>query len=301
MGPRVALVAGLATALAWIGGCSTAETPFPDTGGLLVVLRDSSLGTQRSPTAQRIYVGWNLQGVTAVVPEFPSGYSYLPVVPCELFASAGRDADPRRCGGSALTLQSDVARPLTIELDVIRMEARRAERPDLPLEGDWDGDGVTNSVDNCPTVSNPAQENVNAGQESIVAGDACSSIDPLTELPTIPDQDLDGVSDFVDNCQWVPNAPSEEGAAQADSDADGIGDACELRAPVFLPGGQLRLVCETEYTQSVSSLAVFVVDFDAALVCDASFTGCTLDPSAVTLAQSGNTAVTEVACRLAVP
>jgi len=57
---------------------------------------------------------------------------------------------------------------------------------------DSDGDGVSNSADNCPTVANPDQT----------------------------DSDGDGVGDACENCRCVPNPD------QADSDGDGVGDAC---------------------------------------------------------------------------
>jgi hypothetical protein len=59
--------------------------------------------------------------------------------------------------------------------------------------GDADGDGVLNADDNCPTTSNPDQE----------------------------DGDGDGWGDACDNCPDVANE------AQTDSDGDGVGDACE--------------------------------------------------------------------------
>jgi hypothetical protein len=73
-------------------------------------------------------------------------------------------------------------------------------------DNDVDGDGYCRDADNCPTVSNSDQTDIDADG----SGNACDL-----------DDDGDGVADASDNCQLVRNA------AQTDSDADGRGDACE--------------------------------------------------------------------------
>jgi plastocyanin len=70
---------------------------------------------------------------------------------------------------------------------------------------DTDGDGVIDSLDNCPNISNPNQRDFDSNGE----GDLCE------------DSDGDGVLDYKDVCPYIPNAD------QKDSDFDGIGDVCD--------------------------------------------------------------------------
>ncbi len=74
-----------------------------------------------------------------------------------------------------------------------------------PCDPDRDGDGVPNTVDNCPDVPNPTQADINGDG----IGDACE------------DSDGDTVVDAIDNCIAVPNTD------QSDIDNDGKGDACD--------------------------------------------------------------------------
>ena len=79
---------------------------------------------------------------------------------------------------------------------------------DLHRAADQDYDGVPDATDNCPTVSNADQADLD--KDGI--GDACD---------TATDSDNDGVIDKLDNCPTVANPD------QADLDTDGIGDACD--------------------------------------------------------------------------
>ena len=73
-------------------------------------------------------------------------------------------------------------------------------------DADDDGDGVKDGVDNCPAVANTGQEDLNHDGQ----GDACED-----------DDDGDGVEDSTDNCPRVTNK------GQEDLDHDGQGDACD--------------------------------------------------------------------------
>lgn len=79
-----------------------------------------------------------------------------------------------------------------------------------PCDEDKDGDGVPNSTDNCDVTVNPEQVDWDGDKR----GDVC---DPQPRN----DIDDDDVGDALDNCKTDPN-PFQE-----DMDGDGIGDVCD--------------------------------------------------------------------------
>ncbi|WP_232225342.1 thrombospondin type 3 repeat-containing protein [Christiangramia salexigens] len=71
---------------------------------------------------------------------------------------------------------------------------------------DSDGDGIEDTLDNCPNIANPDQANNDGDSE----GDVCDD-----------DDDNDGIEDTLDNCPFTAN-PGQE-----NYDGDSEGDACD--------------------------------------------------------------------------
>ena len=89
---------------------------------------------------------------------------------------------------------------------------------DSNVDNDKDGDGIIDSKDNCPDISNPDQADIDGDG----IGDSCDD-----------DKDGDGINNDDDNCPDVANAD------QKDSDKDTIGDVCD---PVFnLPTNNFKV------------------------------------------------------------
>ncbi|MDH5673658.1 MAG: thrombospondin type 3 repeat-containing protein [Myxococcales bacterium] len=104
-------------------------------------------------------------------------------------------------------------------------------------DGDTDGDGVIDTVDNC--LSDPNEDQVDQDHDG--AGDVCDNCPQVANFRQEDtdgdgegdacsqgagsvgggDGDGDGVSDATDNCPTVDNAD------QLDADGDGRGDACD--------------------------------------------------------------------------
>ncbi|MCX6270148.1 MAG: thrombospondin type 3 repeat-containing protein [Bacteroidetes bacterium] len=111
----------------------------------------------------------------------------------------------------------------------------------LIASNDLDQDGVINTADNCPCISNPGQEDND--QDGI--GNACDNC-PDKPNPDQEDYENDGVGDACDNCPFTIN-PMQE-----DADHDNVGDSCDNCPTVFNPyqydldGDKLGDVCDPD-------------------------------------------------------
>lgn len=283
-----AVIATIAVSLS----CKTIENPFPAQSNFDFEITDSLTATQLAPLPSPQIVNWKVDAMTASnITGYNGTYSFLFSGPCAYQLNALAPVIfPTACRTSGLSLASG-PEPVTatLRITISRLELRAAARPDLTGSADPDGDGLPNSSDNCPIVSNPDQLNVNPTTEAILVGDACSDLD-AAGLPTISDQDLDGVPDRSDNCFWYPNPRAPGETAPLDADRNGIGDACERVAPVALVSGPITIQCDAvSFTPEPSKVALFRMDFGrpGVLTCDAGFTGCTITPNALKVSQVG--------------
>ena len=80
-------------------------------------------------------------------------------------------------------------------------------------DSDCDVDSVLDADDNCPTVDNPGQEDLDGD----LIGDACD----FCENDAENDIDVDGICGDLDNCPHVGNVE------QTNTDGDAQGDACD--------------------------------------------------------------------------
>ena len=99
-------------------------------------------------------------------------------------------------------------------------------------DDDADNDGIPNTPDNCPLVSNPDQFDTDPDGEDM-RGDACDNCPYLPNLDQEdtdkdglgdecdPDKDNDGILNERDNCPLIANLD------QKDTDGDRLGDACD--------------------------------------------------------------------------
>ena len=149
----------------------------------------------------------------------------------------------------------------------------------MDCDGDFDGDGVSNALDNCFSTPNPDQ----ADADGDGVGDACDNC-PNTANVFQMDTDGDGLGDWCDpdadddtilneddNCPRIPNpgqtnsdddergdvcdnCPYTSNPPWNDSDGDGVGDACDT------PPGNVDFDIDPEITGNTADTLGAVED-----------------------------------------
>lgn len=296
---RLALRVVLTASAVCGGACTTIKDPVALVTTLRMQVRNSDLGIQSTPEPALQVTSWQIDEMTLALegpPGTPETFSLLPLGSCQLIDNALARSDfARQCGGeTGVVLGFSSPTRAVLRMTVSRMEGRRAERPSLPLLGDYDGDGIANFSDSCKLVPNADQNPVGTDYT------ACALLDSTTQAPVAPDQDLDKVQDLLDDCLWIPNPAGTDGL-QTDANRNGIGDVCERAVPILMPASPLRVACAFEVPGGANT--AITVDFgggssgrESAVECDASLSSCVLRPERIVLAAFPPGSATLQAC-----
>ena len=228
----------LSVTLAWLETCMTTGTVSLTINGVAIGSYDVTSGqaarrpvaattsSARWSSATRARSSWrDIKGCNLFQATFTglTGASYLMYVKATVqYSVTGPDA---YCIGDTSNgscvyrniCSSEIAIANNRTFATTLTDANMNGTPDCRETGfDADGDGIANSLDNCPYRSNVLQTD----SDSDGVGDACDNC-PLKANVNQLDTDTDGIGDVCDNCPSVAN-PS-----QSDCNNNGVGDACE--------------------------------------------------------------------------
>ncbi len=135
---------------------------------------------------------------------------------------------------------------------------------------DDDNDGIEDSEDAFPLdpleSEDTDSDGVGNNADTDDDGDGVSDEDELQNGtdPLLADTDEDGVNDDTDNCPTIANGANEDN--QADSDGNGIGDACDGAADLAGFWKVQRTITATSHTGDTSWCEGEVGDVEAAIV-----------------------------------
>jgi len=123
-----------------------------------------------------------------------------------------------------------------------------------PGGADGDTDGVGDSCDNCPSLSNSSQldtDNDGVGDACDTDIDGDGALNGGDSCPSYANDDFDG--DGV--CGGVDNCPTVSNVSQTDTDGDGIGDLCDLYPGIADSAASLNPVAYWKFDENIGSIA----------------------------------------------
>ena len=210
----------LVSATAGAGGSASCSVTTVASGGNSTCTASASAGYQFNSWTGACAGQGSTCSLTNITSDKTSAASFTPVYAVSATADAGGSAACSATtvasgGSSTCTATADAkyqfdrwtgacdGQGATCSLTNITSDQTSAASFE-PLDGD--GDGIINSSDNCPLMSNTDQLDTDGDGR----GDVCDD-----------DYDGDGITNSSDNCPLISNTD------QLDTDGDGLGDACD--------------------------------------------------------------------------
>jgi OmpA-OmpF porin, OOP family len=112
----------------------------------------------------------------------------------------------------------------------LRKNEKPLPKPQLPevlQDNDYDKDGFTNDVDNCPNTAGTVNGCPDGDRDGVAdKDDNCPEVAGLPNYKgcPIPDTDRDGINDEEDKCPQVAGVAKYNGCPVPDTDGDGVND-----------------------------------------------------------------------------
>jgi outer membrane protein OmpA-like peptidoglycan-associated protein len=108
-----------------------------------------------------------------------------------------------------------------------RPKTKAQELAEVLPPPDADNDGVTDSLDRCPSIAGPPRfagcpDSDNDGVPD--SRDECPLVAGDSSMNGCPDSDGDGINDKVDQCPYVAGTAERNGCPVPDKDGDGFND-----------------------------------------------------------------------------
>ena len=199
---------------------------------------------------------------------------------------------PAACRTSGLTLApGGNPRTATLRIKLSRLELRAAARPDLASSADPDGDGVPNAIRQLPDCRQrfSGQRERRSGDRSRWETSAPVSIGPASgrsRIRILTASPMPATTACGIRILWRRAKRRRRMSIATES----VTLASGSHRSFYRMGGSRSSAITSHSRRLPSKVAFFRIDFGRAgvLTCDAGFTGCTIDPSAVRVSLAGS-------------